>query len=121
QRKGSRDVERRAEGPKAEGQTDDLQPAGVILKHAHRNFLLAIPCLAVLPRPALADRVGLETGEVFTGKILRHNEEEVSIRLETGGVLSFKWSSIRKAKKGSEVLARKAEPARPAERIPVKR
>ena len=78
------------------------------------TLLLAAPLI-------LADQVELETGEVFKGRIIRHNEEEVSIQLSTGGMLSFKWSTIRKAKKGSELLGRKSEPARRGERIPVKR
>src|SRR5688572_26703738 len=81
----------------------------------------AIPLILLFPAPLLADYVELETGEVFKGKIIRHTEEEVSIQLSTGGMLSFKWNTIRKAKKGSEVLGRKSEPARPAERTPVKR
>ena len=80
---------------------------------------LALPLF--LTAPLLADQIELETGEIFKGRILRHNEEEVSIRLEKGGVMSFKWATIRKAKKGSEVLGRKSEQIRPSERIPVKR
>ena len=82
-------------------------------------FILTL--LLPIAAPILADQVELETGEVFKGKIIRHNEEEVSIQLSTGGLLSFKWSAIRRAKKGSELLGRKSEPIRTGERIPVKR
>ena len=91
----------------------------------YRFFFPACVALTVTllsPLALRADQVELHTGEIFKGKILRHNEEEVSIKLEKGGVMSFKWPAIRKAKKGSEVLGRKSEQVvRASERIPVKR
>ena len=53
-------------------------------------FLLAVFCCGTL----LADRVELKTGEVFFGKILRANRREVSMRLESGGILSFRMIQV---------------------------
>ena len=44
--------------------------------------------------PTHADRVELTTGEVFFGDILRADDYEVSIRLTSGGVLSFRCDKV---------------------------
>ena len=48
---------------------------------------------------AWADTLVLRTGEVLTGKILRATDDEVSIELESGGVLSFRTSRIEKLRR----------------------
>jgi hypothetical protein len=47
-------------------------------------------------RPAAADMVVLKTGEVFYGQILRATSEEVYIKLESGGVLSFRANRVER-------------------------
>ena len=42
----------------------------------------------------LADRVELKTGEVFFGEILRADKREVSVRLNGGGVISFRMNKV---------------------------
>ncbi len=58
-----------------------------------------LPCIIVLvamscPGTLLADRVELKTGEVFFGKILRADRREVSMRLQSGGILSFRRNQV---------------------------
>jgi hypothetical protein len=89
-----------------------------------RSVLLALAVVLLALTRAAADRIELRTGEVLVGKILRHNEDEVSIRLATGGVLSFKWNAIRRVRKGTETYENSGElppPVTPAERPSVKK
>ena len=53
-------------------------------------LLLAVFCCGTL----FADRIELKTGDVFFGDILRANRREVSIRLESGAVLSFRMAQV---------------------------
>jgi len=43
---------------------------------------------------AAADTVFLRTGEVLHGRVLRATEEEVSIQLDSGGILSFRAGRV---------------------------
>ncbi len=53
-------------------------------------LLLGVFCCGTL----IADRIELKTGEVFFGKILRANRREVSMQLDSGGVLSFRMTQV---------------------------
>ncbi|MCZ6793243.1 MAG: hypothetical protein O7J95_06480, partial [Planctomycetota bacterium] len=44
------------------------------------------------------DLVELQSGEVFYGRVLRHNKSEVSIQLASGGILSFRISQVRRVR-----------------------
>jgi hypothetical protein len=46
------------------------------------------------PVPAAADTVVLKTGEVFNGRVLRVTKDEVSIQLDSGGILSFRLGRV---------------------------
>jgi hypothetical protein len=85
-----------------------------------RTIFLALALVLTAFAEARADRIELRTGEVLVGKILRNNEEEVSIQLKTGGVLSFKWSIIQKIRKGTETYEKPKDlpppPVAPPER-----
>jgi hypothetical protein len=50
--------------------------------------------LAWSPDCLRADTVVLRTGEVFSGRILRASSEEVSIQLESGGIVSFRANRV---------------------------
>ncbi len=66
------------------------------------SFLLAlILCLGMSNGTTSegADSVYLKTGELFSGDILRINKREVSIQLESGGILHFRNSQIDKVKR----------------------
>lgn len=89
-----------------------------------RTFFLALAVVLITLAQARADRVELRTGEVLVGKILRHNEDEVSIRLATGGVLSFKWNVIQRIRKGTETYENSQDlppPVAPTDRPSVKK
>ncbi len=47
---------------------------------------------------AAADTVFLRTGEVLHGRVLRASEEEVSIQLDSGGILSFRAGRVDKVR-----------------------
>ncbi len=47
---------------------------------------------------AAADTVFLRTGEVLHGRVLRATEEEVSIQLDSGGILSFRAGRVEKVR-----------------------
>jgi hypothetical protein len=61
----------------------------------------AIALLAWLASaPLLAsDSVQLQTGELFFGSVLRVNPKEVSIRLESGGILTFKSQQVKRVRR----------------------
>ena len=90
-----------------------------------RTIFLALAVVLAAFVEARADRVELRTGEVLVGRILRHNDEEVSIQLKTGGVVSFKWSVIQRIRKGTETYEKSQDlprpPAPPAERSTVRK
>lgn len=48
-----------------------------------------------------ADRLELMSGDVFSGKILRLNDQEVSIQLYSGGIMSFRLSGVRSVRQVS--------------------
>jgi hypothetical protein len=89
------------------------------------NPLIGLFILAVASPPcfgeARADTVILRTGEIFSGTILRANREEVSIQLDSGGVMSFRSQRVERVVKRGSVIqynqspvkgpAKKAEPA----------
>jgi hypothetical protein len=67
-----------------------------------KGSVTAALCLAIMPCLAGsldADIVVLENGEVFDGKILRIDRNEVSIQLKRGGTLSFRRSQVVRARK----------------------
>jgi hypothetical protein len=89
-----------------------------------RKAVLACALVFLVQGTLRADRIELRTGEVLVGKILRNNQEEVSIQLATGGVLSFKWSAIRRVRKGTETYEKSEEVPRagaPTERPAAKK
>jgi hypothetical protein len=57
---------------------------------------------ACLPLPLFADRVELDSGEIFTGKVLRVNDHEASIQLAGGGIISFSLSAIRSIRRSGD-------------------
>lgn len=54
--------------------------------------------LAATDRSVAADRLELRSGEVLFGKLLRYNNYEISLRLESGGLLSFRRSQVSKVR-----------------------
>ncbi|MEM7235919.1 MAG: hypothetical protein AAF517_27375, partial [Planctomycetota bacterium] len=68
-----------------------------------RRWVALVMVVSLSGNIALADRVELKSGEVFFGRILRCVEAEVSIQLESGGILSFRMSQVE------EVRQRKSE------------
>ncbi len=62
-----------------------------------------------------ADRVELSSGEVFYGRVLKCNEDEVAIQLGTGGVLTFRRSNVKQVRRTSDDSAEGESTAEPAE------
>lgn len=60
---------------------------------------LALLVVALAAPVESADSVYLKTGELFSGKILRVNDREVSIQLESGGIMSFRLGQVRRMKR----------------------
>ena len=69
---------------------------GPACRRHHLRGALAFLVAALLSPASRADMVVLKTGEVFMGKVLRSNADEVSIQLESGGVLSFRSSRVER-------------------------
>ena len=65
-----------------------------VLRGLPWSFALSASILLCAARPASADTVVLRTNEVFSGRILRATPEEVSIQLDSGGILSFRANRI---------------------------
>jgi hypothetical protein len=59
------------------------------------SFALGFAAAVLVTASLLADRVVLTSGEVLDGKVVRLHDREVSIRLHSGGVLSFRASQLR--------------------------
>jgi len=55
----------------------------------------------LVPASAWGDRVELTTGEVLSGTILRLNQNEVSIKLGSSAILSFRMSAVHSIRKTS--------------------
>ena len=65
-----------------------------------KRFLILSTIIA-LATPSLrgGDTVYLRTGELLAGKILRLNDREVSIQLESGGVVSFRLQQVKRVRR----------------------
>jgi hypothetical protein len=69
-----------------------------------RGILFVVGAMAVVASPlrVLADRIELASGEIFTGKVLRVNDHEVSIQLGGGGIISFSLSAVRSIRRSAD-------------------
>lgn len=67
-----------------------------------KKLLLLSAVVLATALPVRADRIELLTGQVFTGTLLRLTEGEVSIRLDSGGLMSFRLSGVRTVTKTIE-------------------
>ncbi len=69
------------------------------------SLLRALPVLSGLlflcPAGSIRaqDSVHLKSGDLFCGKVLRANKEEVSIKLESGGIISFKANYVYRVRR----------------------
>jgi hypothetical protein len=73
--------------------------------------LVAGGLLCLWPGPSiLGDTVVLKTGEFFSGKVLRMNADEVSIQLESGGILSFRLNRVEQIRRLGTVEYGKENP-----------
>lgn len=73
--------------------------------------LVAGGLLCLWPGPSiLGDTVVLKTGEFFSGKVLRMNSDEVSIQLESGGILSFRLNRVEQIRRMGTVEYGKESP-----------
>src|SRR2546426_6872124 len=88
-------------------------------------LLVAVALPLQLATPLAADTVVLRTGEVFSGKVLRANQEEVSIQLESGGILSFRANRVGRVRQqgrsvdGSDTIVYNAAPEPSLEPAPL--
>ncbi len=75
-------------------------PASKAPKHAPFWRIALVLGLVVLAVPLMGaptrDKIELKTGDVFYGKILRFEKAEISIQLESGGIISFRTNQIHK-------------------------
>lgn len=61
---------------------------------------LVLTAVLAFPGELIArDTVHLKSGEVFHGRILRANRDEVSVQLESGGIVSFRASRVDRIKR----------------------
>jgi hypothetical protein len=67
-----------------------------------KKLVLLCAVLLYPSHPARADRIELRTGQVFTGKLLRLTDGEVSIRLDSGGTMTFRLSGVRSVSRADE-------------------
>ncbi len=68
-------------------------------RHPIATIVLALGLAALIPGTGRADTVVLRTGEVLSGRVLRASTEEVSIQLESGGILSFRGNRVEKVRR----------------------
>jgi hypothetical protein len=68
-------------------------------RHPIASVLLALSLATIVPVSVRADTVVLLTGEVLSGRVLRATPEEVSIQLESGGILSFRGNRVERVRR----------------------
>jgi len=64
-----------------------------------RSSILLLTVFTLVAKPLPADQIHLTTGEMLSGEILRMNNDEISIRLTGGGIVSFQADQVSRVRK----------------------